>query len=356
MVLLMLFGGLIVLPLGAELLIRGASRLGVELGISPLVIGLTVVGFGTSAPELAVSIKAALTNHPDLILGTNIGSTILNILFILGCCALIAPLVVHQQLIWFEVPIMIGAHLLLFAMCLDGKIGRWDGLLLFSGLVAYVYFAICKGRKETKAVTKEYKDAFLPKTPKATVSTIVKQLGLVVAGLVFCVLGAGWLLDSSVILARAIGVSELVIGITIVAASTSLPEAVTSILATIKGQRDIALGNVVGSCIFNVLGNIGAAGLVAPDGLAVAPAVIRFDLPIAIAACIACLPIFFIGHKISRWEGGLFVGYYLAYTTYLVMAAKNHDLLPTFSKIMAEFVIPLTVITLAVLLYRSMRR
>lgn len=149
--------------------------------------------------------------------------------------------------------------------------------------------------------------------------------------------------------------SELVIGITIVAAGTSFPEVATSIVATIRGQRDIAIGNVVGSNIFNILGIIGVAELVAPDGITVAASVLRFDLPVAIATCVACLPIFFTGHKISRWEGALFLGYYSIYTSYLLLAAREHDVLPMFSMVMLWFVIPLTVVTFMILLYRSLR-
>lgn len=345
--------GLAGLASGAELLVRGASRLGLALGISPLVIGLTIVAFGTSSPEMAVSVRAVLTNHPDIVIGTNIGSTVFNILFILGICALVAPLIISQQLVWYEVPIMIGAHLLLLAMSLDGKINRLNALILLLCLILYTVYAIIKGRREAKSIKDEYQAAFPVSKNGLNALIIGKQCGLIVLGLIFCVFGANWLLDSAVILARGLGVSELVIGITIVAAGTSLPEVATSVVATIRGQRDIAVGNVVGSNIFNILGIIGVAGLIAPDGIAVAPSVLQFDLPVAIASCVACLPIFFTGHKISRWEGGLFLGYYVAYTTYLVLAAKDHDSLPMFSMIMMGFVIPLTLLTIAIMVYRA---
>lgn len=353
MTVLMLLMGLIGLVAGAELLVRGASRLGLAIGISPLVIGLTIVAFGTSSPEMAVSVRAALTNHPDIVIGANVGSTVFNILFILGICALLSPLIISQQLIWYEVPIMIGAHLLLLTMSLDGKISRLNALILFCCLICYIIFAIVKGRREVKVVKDEYNSAFSVNKKGLNALIIGKQCGLIVLGLIFCVFGAGWLLDSAVILARAFGVSELVIGITIVAAGTSLPEVATSVVATIRGQRDIAVGNVVGSCIFNILGIVGVAGLIAPNGIVVAPSVLRFDLPVAIAACVACLPVFFIGHKISRWEGGLFLGYYVAYTSYLILAAKDHDFLPMFSMIMMWFVIPLTLVTAAIVIYRT---
>ena len=356
MTLLIFFIGLATLVAGAELLVRGASRLGAIIGISPLVIGLTIVSFGTSSPEMAVSVKAALTDHPDIILGACIGSSIFNILFILGLCALFAPLVVSQQLVWFEVPIMIGAHLLLFVLCLNGKIGRWDGLILFSCIISYILFAIYKGRKENKAVEEEYKEAFAENVTNSKSKIIIKQITLIVSGLFFCVMGSGWLLDSAVKLAHSLGISELVIGMTIVAAGTSLPEVATSLVATIRGQRDIAIGNVIGSNIFNILGIIGVAGLVAPNGIAVAPSILTFDLPLAIVACLACLPVFFTGHKISRWEGVVFLGYYAAYTSYLILAAKDHDSLPLFSMVMMWFAIPLTLVTAAVVLYRTVRQ
>lgn len=353
MTIFMLFLGLAFLTVGAELLIRGASRFGLAIGISPLVVGLTIVALGTSSPEMAVSLQAALTDHSDIVIGTNIGSTIFNILFTLGICALMAPIVVSQRLIWYEIPIMIGAHLLLLVMSFNGKISRLSALVLVVGIVSYTVFAIVRGRRETKTIADEYQEAFSPIKNGINLLVIVKQIGLIVLGLVFCVFGSGWLVDSAVILARAIGVSELVIGMTIVAAGTSLPELATSVVATIRGQKDIAVGNVIGSNIFNILGIIGVTGLVAPDGLTVAPSILKFNLPVALAACIACLPVFFTGHKISRWEGFLFLGYYVVYTSYLILSAKNHDALPMFSAITMWFVIPLTVLTVAIVIYRK---
>lgn len=357
MTLFLLFTGLLVLIVGAELLVRGASQLAAFFKISPLIVGLTIVAFGTSSPEMVVSVKAALSGHPDLVMGTNLGSTIFNILLILGLCAIVAPLTVSQQLVWYEVPIMIGAHLLLAFLVFigEGTINGWGGFLLFSGILVYTFLAIYKGKQESAEVRSEYETAFSFKKQRWSTLTIAKQLGLIAAGLGLCVLGAGWLLESAVDLARALGVSELVIGITIIAAGTSFPELATSIIATIRGQRDIAVGNVVGSNIFNILANIGVAALVAPKGIAVAPAVMRLDLPVAIAACAACLPIFFTGHKISRGEGLLLICYYILYTSYLLLSARNHEWLPLFQTLMLYFVVPLTVIALIVELYRQSR-
>lgn len=356
MAVLFFFLGLGLLVLGAEWLVYGASRLGLSIGISPLVVGLTIVAFGTSSPELAVSLKAALSHHSDIVIGTCVGSSIFNILFILGLSALVAPLVVSQQLIWYEVPIMIGAHALLWIMSFNGTIDKLDSFLLFSGIILYTVFAIIKGRREAPKIEKEYEEALPKEQPTVSPFSLLKEVGCIVLGLYFCVLGADWLLDSAIVLAKFLGISELVIGMTIVAAGTSLPELATSVVATIRGQRDIAIGNVVGSNIFNILGIIGAAGLVAPDAITVAPSVLRFDLPVALAACIACLPVFFTGHKISRWEGAVFLGYYVIYTTYSVMAAKQHDALPLFSEVLLWFVLPLTLITFLVIFYRTMNR
>ena len=356
MTVFMLSLGLGFLIAGAELLVRGASRLGLALGVSPLVIGLTIVAFGTSSPEMAVSVRAVLMNHPDLVIGTNIGSTVFNILFILGICALVAPLIISQQLIWYEVPIMIGAHLLLFVMSLGGKINRLDALILLMCLIGYTLYAIIQGRKEAKASTEEDREVYFRNKNGLNALNMIKQSALVIVGLIFCVFGARLLIDNAVILARILGVSDLVIGMTIIAAGTSLPEVATSVVATIRGQRDIAVGNVVGSNIFNILGIVGVAGLIAPDGIEVAPSVVRFDLPVAIVACVACLPVFFTGHKISRWEGGVFLGYYIAYTSYLILAAANHDSLPMFNRMMMGFVIPLTLLTAFIFVYRTSRK
>jgi cation:H+ antiporter len=178
---------------------------------------------------------------------------------------------------------------------------------------------------------------------------------MVVAGLGALVVGSDLLVDAAVTFARALGLSELVIGLTIVAAGTSLPEVATSLLAAVRGQRDIAVGNVIGSNLFNILGVLGLAGAVAPDGIPVSPVAMRFDVPVMVAAAVACLPIVFTGHRINRWEGGLLLAYYAAYTAFLVLDATGHDALPAFSWVMAAFVLPLTGATLAVIVWRSVR-
>jgi cation:H+ antiporter len=353
MTLVLFVAGALLLIAGAELLVRGASRLAAAIGVSPLVIGLTVVAFGTSSPELAVSMQASVSGEPDIAIGNVVGSNVFNVLFILGLSALIAPLIVAQQLVRLDVPLMIGVSVLLLVLALDGRISRFDGLLLTGGIVAYCLFAIRQSRKESPAVRFEYADEFGQGAPRA--SQRLLNILLVVAGLGMLLLGSRWLLSGAVAIAEALGVSTLVIGLTIIAAGTSLPEVATSVIASIRGERDIAVGNVVGSNLFNVLAIVGLSSVVAADGIRVAPAALRFDIPVMIAVSAACLPIFFTGYRIARWEGALFLAYYAGYTFYLILDAAEHDALPAFSAMMGLFVIPLTVVTLAVLTVRALK-
>jgi cation:H+ antiporter len=348
-------GGLVLLTAGAEFLVRGASRLAAIAGISPLVIGLTVVAYGTSSPELAVSVAAAYSGQGDIALGNVIGSNIFNVLFVLGICSLIAPLRVTQQLIWLDVPLMIGASVLLVVVGIDGTISRFDAVILLSGAILYTSFVVKQGRQEGAAVAKEYADEFGVGSKR---SSWPLQLLLIVFGLVMLVFGARWLVDGAVQIAKLLGISELVIGLTIIAAGTSLPELATSVIASIRGERDIAVGNVIGSCLFNILAVLGLASLVSPGGVRVAPAVLTFDIPVMLAAALACAPVFFTGHFIARWEGAVFLLYYFAYTAYLILNARAHDALEAFSSVMLQFVIPITVLTMAVayVRYASARR
>lgn len=347
--------GLVVLSVGAEVFVRGASRLAAIAGIPPLVIGLTVVGFGTSAPEVAVSVQSALSGQGDLAIGNVVGSNIANVLLVLGVSAAIAPLIVSQQLVRFDVPLMIGVSLLLLCVSLDGTVGRLDGVLFVAGSVAYTGFLIVQSRSESAMVQAEYAREFGSK-PLASRGQKVWSIVYIAGGLVLLILGADWLVESAVSFAQALGVSELVIGLTIVAVGTSLPEAATSVVASLRGERDIAVGNVVGSCIFNVLVVLGVSSIVAPAGIHVAPAALRFDLPVMLAVAVACLPIFFTGHLIARWEGFVFVGYYVAYLLYLILKSTQHQSLPYFSNVMVLFVLPLTVVTLGVVTWRAIHR
>lgn len=356
MTLLIFAAGLAALIVGAELLVRGASRLALALGLSPLAIGLTIVAYGTSAPEMVVSVQSALTGRADLAAGNVVGSNIFNVLFILGLAAVVTPLVVRQKLVWIDVPIMIGTSLLLWVLCLDGRLGRVDALILLAGMTAYTVLALRSGRSEPPDVREEYQKAYADKASGGRSSVWLKQAFFIAAGLVLLVVGARGMVDSAVQIARQAGISELVIGLTLLAAGTSLPELATSVVSAIKGERDIAAGNVVGSNIFNILGILGLSAMLAPNGIAVAPALLSFDVPVMTAVAVACLPLFFTGHAISRWEGAVFLAYYVFYATYLVLHASEHDLLPFLSTAMLSFVLPLTLITVLVVWMRSAAR
>ncbi len=343
--------GLGFLVAGAEFLVKGAARLAGALGISALVIGLTVVAFGTSSPELAVSLKAALADQADIALGNVVGSNIFNVLFILGISAVIGPLIVSRQLIRIEVPLMIALSFLLLLFALDGRLSRLDGLILVMGLALYLGFAIHQSRRENLQSVQETGE----EDHETARSGYLKNLLLVAVGLTLLVIGSRWLVDGAVVFARYLGVSELIVGLTIVAVGTSLPEVVTSIVAAMRGERDIAVGNVVGSNIFNIMGVLGFASLVAPTGMAVSSNTIGFDIPIMIAVAFVCLPVFFTGGVISRPEGALLLGFYVAYTLYLILAATQHQALATLNSTMLYFVLPLTGITLLAVTLQEMR-
>jgi len=393
---LLLIAGLVLLVVGGELLVRGASSVAAVFGISPLVIGLTVVAFGTSSPELAVSIQAGLSGNPDIAVGNVVGSNIFNILFILGACALILPLLVSRQLVRREVPIMIGISFLLLILALDGAISLIDGLILFAGMIGYTAWSIIESRQESAAAKGSGEavtvDTIAGKSPLWLLGAvgvlgvalvgyllgwfdmvitgflaagsllfvagslfgkggttkggdIAHQVGFILAGLGTLVLGAGWLIESATAIAQAFGVSNLIIGLTIVAAGTSLPEVATSIIATMRKERDIAIGNVVGSNIFNILGIVGISAIVTPGGLTVNPLILSFDMPIMIVVALACLPIFFTGFNIARWEGLIFLGSYAAYTLFLILVATANPALETFSNAML-LVLPIIAATL----------
>lgn len=345
---LMFFGGLALLVVGAELLVKGASRLAMSLGLSPLVIGLTVVALGTSAPEIAVSVGAAAGGQTDIAIGNVIGSNVLNVLLILGASAMITPLVVNSQLIRQEVPIMIAVTGLLMILLADRVLGKGESMLLLAMLASYVGFVVMQSLRSSGAPDPDD----IPDAADWTRPLWV-QIALIAGGLAGLVAGSNLLVDAAVGFARALGVSDLIVALTVVAAGTSLPEFATSITAALRGNRDMAVGNVVGSNIFNILGCLGLAGVVAgPGGLGVAPSVMAFDAWVMLATAIACLPIFLTGRTIARWEGAVFVAYYAFYVGYLVLDTEGHDALQHYQRAMTLFVMPLTALTAVVIWMR----
>jgi cation:H+ antiporter len=298
-----------------------------------------------------------LAGNANIAAANVVGSNIFNVLFILGAFAAIKPLVVHRQLVRLEVPIMIAASVLLLALSWDGKLGGWDGAVLFLGIAVYTVWAIRRSRKEEAlAAGTGASGSAASEKPRKTARRIAAPVGYVLAGLALLVLGARWLVEGAVLLASAMGVSDVVIGLTVVAAGTSLPEVFTSLVATLRGERDIAIGNAVGSNIYNILAIVGICGILTTGGLNVAPSLINFDIEVMLVAAVACLPVFFTGYSIARWEGWLFLGCYAAYTAYLIMDATRHDALPVFSHAMAVFVLPLIAVTISVIAFRSLRK
>jgi cation:H+ antiporter len=310
--LLLFILGLVFLIFGAEILVNGASKIAATVGLSPLIIGLTVVAFGTSSPELSVSLKSLLSGQVDVAAGNVIGSNIFNVLFILGLSALITPLIITQKLIRFDVPIMVILSVAVWLFSLNGSISQLEGGILFIALLIYIFILIYKGKKDQTEDTSDYSEG------GSRFKLLLKNGIFVILGLVLLVYGSRWFVDGAVTLARHFGVSELVIGLTIVAMGTSLPEVFTSAVAAFRGERDIAVGNVVGSNIFNLLGVLGMTGLLSKTGMIVNSSAISFDIPVMIFAALLCLPIFFSGKIISRKEGGVMLGLYLLYVVYLI--------------------------------------
>lgn len=314
---LSILGGFVGLIVGGELLVRGASNLAAALSVPPLIIGLTVVAIGTSAPELAVSVQSCWAGKTDLAVGNVVGSNLSNLLLILGAAAMVGPLAVSNQLFKLDIPVMIAAAGVLFALGLDGELSRGEGITLTIAMVLYLAWTVREGKRDAKKLEEEL-DELTPHNVKPTAATFAKNIGFFLAGLVLLVGGSDYLVDGCVELATRWGVSELVVGLTIVAIGTSLPELVISIMASLRGKRDLAVGNVVGSNILNVLAVLGISATVAPAGVNVAAQSLSFDIPLMLAVSAACLPIFLTGKEVSRLEGVAMLLFYAAYLGWLV--------------------------------------
>lgn len=343
------------LVIGAEALVRGSARLAARTGLSPVVIGLTVVAFGTSAPELAVSVGASFQGETDLAVGNVVGSNIANILLVLGISAAAGGgLVVAQRIVRIDVPIMLGLSVLVFLLGLDNRLSRREGILFVALLIVYVSWTVVSSRRSTKAaIETEYDEAL--SAEKLRDSSALADVVAVGLGLGLLVIGSQALVEAATDIARALDVSELVIGLTVVAIGTSLPEVATSVLAAMRGQRDLAVGNAIGSNLFNILAVLGTTAAISPEALNVPDGALTLDLPVMIAVAIACLPIFANGYALLRWEGVLFLAYYGAYLTWLVLDAADHGLKNRYAVAVLGFVVPLSVITLAVVAVRGRR-
>lgn len=309
---LSIIGGFIILTLGAEALVRGASSIALRLGITPLIIGLTIVAFGTSAPELAVSVKSALAGNSGIALGNVIGSNIANIGLILAITALIRPIQVQSQVVKRDIPLMILASMLFWGLLLDGELSLIDGVVLLSLLFGYLTFSYISSKNSND----EEEIEAGPNNPLLSGLFILVGISMLVGGGILFVNGA-------VDLAKTFGVSEVIIGLTIVAIGTSMPELVTSVIAALKGQSDIAIGNVVGSNLFNILGILGVTAIVHPvSSLGFQP----FDFMVMLALAIVILPFAWTGLRIGRREGSVLLLTYLGYMGYLINQASAQAL------------------------------
>lgn len=333
--------GLASLIWGAEILVRSSSKLAASLGVSKLVIGLTVVAFGTSAPELAIGIEAGLMNQPDILMGNVIGSNLTNTLLILGLSALIIPLQVHKNLIRFDLPVMIGSTLLLILLSLNNILTFWECLFLVLCLFIYLYALVRFSGKAT-----------ISKEELIEAGSPWKSGFLSVLGLILLIGGARWMVESATIFAEMAGVSELVIGLTIVAIGTSLPEIITSILAAIRGEKDLAVGSIVGSNILNILSVIGISGLFI-SGIPVQESLLRVDYLILLGISVLCFPIFFTGKTIYRIEGCILFSCYILYMAYLYLDSVTSSILPTFVQIIFYGFIPVVGIYIIISLIRE---
>lgn len=337
--------GLVGLIAGAEFFLKAVDRFGLKWGVSPLIMGLTVVAFATGAPELAISIKAAFSGSADLVLGNIIGSNIANILLILGITAIISPINITRRVIKIDVPIVITISVALFLMSLDGGLSTVDGVILLMGFLAYSYFTYVQIKNNFDEEENE-DEAFQYELSSDDLANgtvfYIKNGGLLFSGLALIVLGSNWMVDSAVIIARILGLSELVIGLTIISIGTSLPEVATSLSAARKGNADIAVANVMGSNLYNVLLTLALTLIIAPNVLAVSKDAITLDLPFMVLVSMACIPIFVAGFNLTRVDGALFLGYYVTYLTYLVLNTINSPIVSAMRGIILYAAIPLT--------------
>ena len=338
--------GLVLLIAGAELLVRCAVRIAANMKVRPLLIGLTVVALGSSAPQMTVSLQAAFNDTADIAVGSVIGSNIFNILVTLGLSALIIPLRVSRQLVRLDIPLMILASGLVFALALNKQLDRLDGVVLLGGLLIYLALLLRQSRHSGH----HHASHALPRT------SWLHNLLLMLAALGLLGLAGHLLLGAAVTLATELGLSERIIGLTIIAVSTSLPELATSLIAAFRGQREIAVGNVIGSNVFNLLGVLGLTALVAPTPLSVSPNALAFDLPVMLGVAALCLPVFYTGYRVTRGEGVLFLGLYLAYGLHVVSFTTGMPLAGKLEHLMLFFILPALLLFLLFSTLRAWRR
>lgn len=321
-----LLTGLAALIAGAELLTRGGTRLASRLGIRPVLIGLTVVALGTSMPELAVGLWSSADGEGSLAVGNVVGANIMNMLLTLGLSALLLPLAIEMQSLRFDLPMMTGAALILLIVGWDFQITRAEGLVMLVMGGVYLSVLVQTSRHESRAVRAEFEREYgeeavadvLP-TPRGRFA-MLNDVAWLLGGIAIVVVGAEWLVQGASGIARALGVAEAVIGLTIVALGTSSPELATTVMSTLRQERDIAIGNLLGSCVLNILVILGITVASVPGGIGIDPQLVRIDIPVMVLAALVCIPVFVTGRRVGRLEGLALVVAYLAYMGYLLAA------------------------------------
>ncbi len=350
--LILFLAGLVLLVVGAEGLVRGATRLGRLAGLSPLVIGLTIVSFATTAPEASVSIVAAADGRGGLAVGNVLGSNIFNTLVVAGAAATIIVIPVSNITIRKDLPVLIAASTLVYIFAINKTVVEWEGIILLLVLVGFITFSVLQSRRTAQAT----RESRITQTRRAALLEMGTGLGLSVAGAALLILGSRLFVDSASDIASALGVSELIIGLTIVSAGTSAPELTTAVVAALRGETDLAIGNAVGASVINVLGVIGGSALVSSGGLVVPVEAIRLDFPVAITVGIVVLAIAMIGKRAGRRDGIFMVGFYAAYLSALIAISINSDLLTPISIIVLGGVLPASILTAGYVIIRSLRK
>ncbi len=350
--LVLFLAGLALLVVGAEGLVRGATRLGILAGLSPLVIGLTIVSFATTAPEASVSIVAAADGRGGLAVGNVLGSNIFNTLVVAGAAATIIGIPVSSITIRKDLPVLIAASVLVYMFAINRSVVEWEGIVLLVALVGFITFSVVQSRRTARAT----RESRITRTRQAALNEMGIGIGLSGIGALLLVLGSRLFVDSASDIAEALGVSELIIGLTIVSAGTSAPELTTAIVAALRGETDLAIGNAVGASVINVFGVVGASALVSGGGLEVPDDAIRLDFPVAIAVGLVVLAIALIGQRAGRKDGIFMLGFYAVYLSALIAISLNEDLLTPFSIIALAVVLPVSALTVAYLVFRAYRR
>ena len=329
---------------------RAAVSLATMLGVRPLFIGLSFVALGSSAPQMAVGLQAAFSDSPDIAVGSVVGGSIFNLLVTLGLCALIIPLRVTRQLVRVDIPLVIAASALLFGLSWNGVLGALDGVILLLGLLAFLVIVL-RQSGQGFAYRKAASEAGARKPGPALL-----RLAALVVGIACLIFGSHLLVAASVLLALDLGLSERVIGLTVIAVSTSLPCLATSLIAALRGQRDIAVGNVIGSSLFNLLGVLGITALIAPVSLSVSPNALDFDLPVLLGVAALCLPLFYSGYRITRAEGLMLLLLYLLYALHIVSFTTGMPLAEKLERLMIQFILPVLALVIVYSTARAWRR